>query len=73
MGKNMGTVDRVLRTILALGVAALYFTGQIGGALAVVLGILAVVFLLTSLMGRCPAYAPLGISTCRKPSNSAGA
>jgi len=64
--KNMGTVDRALRTLLALLVAVLYFTGRIGGTLALVLGVLAVVFLLTSFVGWCPLYSPLRLST-RKP------
>ena len=63
MTKNMGTIDRVVRVLLALAVAALYFTGQIGGTLAAVLGVLAVVFVLTSLVGSCPLYLPFGFST----------
>lgn len=66
MQKNMGTVDRALRTLLALLVAVLYFRGSIGGTLALVLGALAVVFLLTSFVGWCPLYSPLRLST-RKP------
>ena len=63
MKKNMGTADRVLRTILAVVVAILYFAGQISGTAAVILGVLAVIFLLTSAVGFCPLYAPFGIST----------
>lgn len=63
MTKNMGTVDRVIRTLAALAIAALYFTGRISGVWAVVLGIVAVAFLLTSSVGWCPLYAPFGIST----------
>jgi Inner membrane protein YgaP-like, transmembrane domain len=66
MKKNMGTADRVIRTLIAIVVAILYFTNVIGGTLALVLGIIAVIFLLTSLVGSCPAYLPLGISTCAK-------
>ncbi|KPJ94900.1 MAG: hypothetical protein AMJ55_05400 [Gammaproteobacteria bacterium SG8_15] len=63
MKKNMGTIDRVVRLILVAVVAALYFTGQISGTLAIVLGVLAVIFLLTSLIGWCPLYVPLNLST----------
>lgn len=63
MRKNMGTVDRAVRTLLALGVAALYFTGRIGGTLAIVLGVFAVAFLVTSFVSWCPLYQPLGLST----------
>jgi K+-transporting ATPase A subunit len=66
MTKNMGTADRAVRTLLALGVAALYFTGRISGTLAIVLGVVAVVFLATSFIGWCPAYLPFEWSTTRK-------
>jgi len=65
MKKNMGTVDRLIRTLVALGIGGLYFTGGIGGILGIVLLVVAVVFLGTSLVGYCPAYGPLGISTCK--------
>lgn len=63
MKKNMGTVDRTIRIIIAVAVAALYFTGRIGGTLAIVLGFFAVVFVLTSFVGACPLYIPFGLST----------
>ena len=63
MKKNMGTIDRAVRTVIAIVVAILYFTGQISGTAALILGILAIVFLLTSLVGSCPLYLPLGLST----------
>ncbi len=66
MKKNMGTADRVLRTVLAVAIAILYFAGQISGTAAVILGILAVIFLLTAAVGFCPLYAPFGISTMKK-------
>lgn len=69
MKKNMGTLDRGIRTVIAVAIAALYFTGQISGTIAIVLGIVAVAFLLTSFIGWCPAYIPLGLST-RKESKS---
>jgi hypothetical protein len=69
MKKNMGTIDRVIRTVIAVVIAVLYFTGQISGTVAIVLGIVAVAFLLTSLVGWCPLYNPFGIST-RKESKS---
>jgi len=70
MKQNMGTADRVIRTLIAIGIAVLYFTGRISGTLAIVLGVVAVVFLLTSFAGRCPGYIPLGLSTHKRPSGS---
>ncbi|HWO87975.1 MAG TPA: DUF2892 domain-containing protein [Gemmatimonadales bacterium] len=67
MTKNMGTADRAIRTLIALAVAILYFTGTISGTLAIVLGIVAIAFIITSFVGWCPAYVPFGLTT-RKPS-----
>ena len=66
MKKNMGTTDRVIRTVVAVVIALLYFTGTISGTLAVVLSIVAIAFLLTSAISFCPLYAPFGISTKKK-------
>jgi hypothetical protein len=66
MVKNMGIADRVIRVLLAIVVGILYVTGTIAGAVAVILGIVAVVFLLTSAIGFCPGYVPLKISTAGK-------
>jgi len=63
MKKNMATLDRIIRAIIAVIIAVLYFTGQISGAIAILLGIVAIVLLLTSIIGSCPLYLLLGIST----------
>ncbi|MCL6505161.1 MAG: DUF2892 domain-containing protein, partial [Pirellulales bacterium] len=57
MKVNMGGLDRGLRIVLALVVALLIGTGTLSGTWAIVLGIVAVVFLVTSLIGMCPLYA----------------
>jgi hypothetical protein len=66
MKKNMGMVDRAVRAIFAVVVAILYFTGSISGTAAVILGVLAVILLLTSITAVCPLYGPLGILTMKK-------
>ncbi len=68
MTKNMGTADRAIRIFIALAIGVLYFTGTIGGTLAILLGIVAVAFVLTSLIGWCPTYLPFGLSTRTPPS-----
>lgn len=60
------SLDRGLRLVIALGIAALILAKTIAGTLAVVLGVLAVIFLLTSLVGFCPLYVPLKLSTKKK-------
>lgn len=66
MKKNMGTIDRVIRILLAVIVAILYLNESISGIAALILGILAIVFLTTGLTGFCPLYVPLKISTMKK-------
>ncbi|NJM52854.1 MAG: DUF2892 domain-containing protein [Blastocatellia bacterium] len=63
MKANMGAIDRGIRTALAILVGILYFTGQISGTAAIILGIFAVIFLLTSAISFCPLYLPFNIST----------
>lgn len=66
MKKNMGTVDRIIRVLVALGIVALYATGQITGTVAIVLGVLAVVFIITSVVAFCPLYLPFKFNTGAK-------
>ncbi len=63
MKKNLGSADRSIRIVAALVFAILLLTGQVGGIAAAVLGVLAVVFLATSIVSFCPLYVPLRIST----------
>lgn len=65
MKKNMGSIDRLVRIIVAAVVALLYFNDVISGTLGIVLLVLAVVFVLTSLISFCPLYLPFGLSTCK--------
>lgn len=65
MRTNIGATDRIIRLLIAGAIGILYFTNVISGTLAIVLGILAGVFVLTSFIGFCPLYLPLGINTCR--------
>jgi hypothetical protein len=66
MKKNMGTVDKVIRILVAVIILVLYFTHVVSGTLAVILLILAGVFIVTSLLGFCPLYLPFGLSTKKK-------
>jgi len=66
MKKNLSSTDRMIRIVLAATVGILYFAGIINGTAAIVLGIVAIVFLATSLVNFCPLYAALGLSTNKK-------
>lgn len=66
MIKNMGSVDKTIRIIIAAVLVILYFTKMITGTLGLIALILAAVFLLTSVISFCPLYYPFGINTCPK-------
>ena len=61
--KNMGSLDQIIRLVAVLAIAAAYAMGTIDGTLAIVLGVVALVLLLTILTATCPAYRLFGLST----------
>ncbi len=62
----MGTADKIIRILVAIIITVLYFTHVISGTAAIVLLIIAGVFILTSFISFCPLYWPFGISTRKK-------
>lgn len=67
MKRNMSNTDRVVRLLIAALIGTLYFTGTIGSTLAIVLLVVAGIFIATSFVNWCPLYAALGLSTCKVP------
>ena len=61
----MGNTDRIIRIVIAIVIAALYFTNVITGTLGIVLLAFAGIFLLTSLVSFCPLYTLFGMNTCQ--------
>ena len=57
--RNEGTIDRALRVLLGLGLLSLVFVGP-----HTFWGLVGIVPLLTGLVGSCPLYSLLGLSTC---------
>ena len=66
MKKNMGLADKIIRIILAIVIAVLFFMDIISGTLGIVLIALAAIFVLTSFISFCPLYLPFGVKTCKK-------
>jgi len=66
MKKNMGLTDSLIRIIIAVIIAGLYFAKIISGTAAIILLIIAGVFILTSLARFCPLYTVFRISTKKK-------
>lgn len=66
MKKNMGTTDKTIRLIIAALIIVLYYTNVISGTTAIVLGILGLIFVITSFISFCPLYVPFGFNTDKK-------
>lgn len=66
MKLNMGSPDRIIRFVIAILIAILLFANVLKGALAIILGIIAIIFIITSIIGFCPLYVLLGLSTKKR-------
>jgi Inner membrane protein YgaP-like, transmembrane domain len=66
MKKNVGTIDKVIRILVAVVVVVLYFTHVIAGVTGIILLVLSAVFVVTSLLSFCPIWLALGLSTRKK-------
>lgn len=63
---NVGTgIDRIGRTIIGIALLDLGLVGPIGMTWRIVALVIAVIVLATAIIRVCPAYAILGISTCK--------
>lgn len=65
MTKNVGSIDKIIRVLLAALIAVLFLTKILTGTLAIVLLIFAVILVLTSFFSFCGIYTLLGINTCK--------
>lgn len=63
MKSNMGFADKAIRVLAAIAIIVIYFAGLISGAIALVLLLVAAVFIFTSMVSFCPLYYPFGINT----------
>jgi len=62
--QNVGTLDRIARVLVGIGLAAAVLAGAVVAPLAYVVATLAALMLATGLSGFCPIYALFGIRTC---------
>lgn len=65
MTKNMGSADRIVRTLIAIVAIYLYFSGTVTGVVGIILIVISAIFLLTSLISFCPLYRVFGLKTCK--------
>jgi hypothetical protein len=58
---NVGNIDRILRIVVGLALLSLVFIGP-----RTWWGLVGLVPLLTAVVGFCPAYRLIGVSTCSR-------
>lgn len=66
MKKNIHTIDRMIRLLIAAIAIVLFFTNTISGTAGLVVLIVGIILGATALINFCPIYAALGISTNKK-------
>jgi hypothetical protein len=66
MKLNESNVDRIIRVVVGIVLLFLGFGGALSGATAVIADLIGVVLLLTGVVGFCPLYAMLKLSTLKK-------
>jgi len=64
MKKNMGIADKVIRILIAIVIALLFYFKVVTGTFGIVLLVFAGIFVLTSFISFCPLYTIFGFSTC---------
>ena len=66
MKSNIGTIDKVIRILVAVAIAVLFFTNVITGTLGIILIVVAALLVITSFISFCPLYVALGINTGKR-------
>jgi hypothetical protein len=63
MNKNIGSVDKIIRYVLAAILIVLFVLNVVSGLLGYILLAVAAIFIVTSLLSFCPIWWMLGIKT----------
>lgn len=63
MDRNVGPEDRVVRIVVALGLALLIYLGVLQGVVGIIVGVVAAYLLISGLLARCIVYKAAGIDT----------
>ncbi|WP_109434307.1 MULTISPECIES: YgaP family membrane protein [Aquimarina] len=65
MRKNLGKIDAIIRIILGVVLAYLFYNNFISDTLGIVLLSVSGVLVITGFMGWCPLYKLFGIASCK--------
>ncbi|VVB93736.1 Uncharacterised protein [uncultured archaeon] len=67
MEKNAGTVDRIVRVVIGIGLLYAVATGMVLGIVMYVAGILGIMMMVTAALAYCPLYPAMKMNTASKP------
>ncbi|HEX5169368.1 MAG TPA: DUF2892 domain-containing protein [Cyclobacteriaceae bacterium] len=70
MKNNMSKADRIIRVIIAVVLAAMYFSNLIAEGWGILVMAVSTVLLLTAFINFCPLYTLLGIKRWEKKSQT---
>jgi len=65
MKKNVGTIDKVVRVVIALVAFWAAYTGKVASPINYVLYAVGGIMAFTTIMGSCPLYSIMGVKTCK--------
>jgi hypothetical protein len=65
MKKNVGSIDKIIRLLLAAFFIILFVLNLVSGIFGYILLVLAVILILTSLFSFCPIWMIFGVKTCK--------
>jgi ABC-type uncharacterized transport system permease subunit len=65
MKKNVGSIDKIVRLVIAVIAVYVAYKGMVASPWDYVLYAVAAIMVITSLMGSCPLFSIFGINTCK--------
>ncbi len=67
MKKSVGSIDKIIRIILAIGIGYYAYSNDVEPQwLQIILYVVPVILVITSLTGFCPIYSIFGTNTCKR-------
>lgn len=63
MDRNVGPEDRVVRIVVAIGLAVVIYAVNVSDIARIATGVLAAYLLVSGLLARCLVYSLLGVDT----------
>lgn len=65
MKKNVGSIDKVIRLLIAATIIVLFILNVVSGTLGYILLGVSAILVLTSLFSFCPIWMIFGVKTCK--------